>query len=189
MDYSKFFMQAPRLNSKKTIALLRGEMFAEFIDTIAKDESLDLEYRAFLICAVSAGLRVEEALSLTRESFEVDGEVLQFKVKVLKKRREETRWCFVHPMGKAVVERVLKEKIGKLFNWTQCTALNRAKKFFPVEGICSHSWRHSAVSYFLFHENFSIAETAKFIHVTTDIIDHYSHLDERKLFKKMFKQA
>ena len=167
--------------------LIKSDKFAEFINTIARDVTLDLEYRAFIICCVSAGLRVEEALAIKKESFYSENGALYFQVSVLKKRKEDTRWCRVHPNGQAVVEQILREKIGPMFDWAQSTCLKRVKRFFPIEGVCSHSWRHSAVSYYLFTENLSTERTARLVHISNRIVDNYAHLDERATLAKMFQ--
>lgn len=162
-------------------------MFSQFIETIVKDSSLATEYKAFIICSLSGGLRVEEALALDQTSFmNIDG-ALYFESKVLKKRRADKRWCRVHPAGQQLVETFIKARIGKLFDFTQNTALVRAKKVFRVAGICSHSFRHSAVSYLLFTEQLTIATTAKLIHINSKIVDTYAHLDERLALSKLFQ--
>ena len=170
------------------MALVRSSSFADFVKTLASDELLDAEYRAFVICSISGGLRVSEALDLTKESFLEDPSgALYFKTKVLKKRKADTRWARVHPAGETLVKQVLANKIGKLFNWTAGTAFVRAKKFFKIDGLCNHSFRHSAVSYFLFEERLTSEQAAKLIHINSKIIDTYAHLDERATLAKCFK--
>lgn len=187
MDYTSYFLQSPRYSGRKAIALVKGDLFSPFIQALASDSSLDKEYRAFIICAISGGLRVEEALSLSKVSFEVQDDALYFRTQVLKKRRSDSRWCRVHPEGQALVQEVLRDKVGPLFSWTQGTALLRAKRTFKLEGICNHSFRHSAVSYYLFTENLSREATAKLVHISSKIVDVYAHLDERNVLSKMFK--
>ncbi len=187
MNYSNYFITAPRYAGRKPIALVKGDLFTDFISELTRDASLDKEYKAFIICAISGGLRVEEALGLSKKSFDVQDDTLYFKTRVLKKRKDDSRWCRVHPSGQGLVSEVLRDKVGKLFDWTQGTALLRSKRIFNVEGICNHSFRHSAVSYYLFNENLSMEKTAKLIHVSTKIVDVYAHLDERNVLSKMFK--
>jgi integrase len=151
------------------------------------DDSIKEEYRMFLICCVSAGLRVSEALSITKECFNEDERGLFFEVKVLKKRKVVTRWCMIDPDAVALVKKVLKEKIGKLFDWTTMTCLRRAKALFDLPGICNHSLRHSAVSYYLFEKNLSAEIVGKIIHITPYIVNYYAHLDERAFLSNMHK--
>jgi integrase len=185
-QYQEFFLESKRLNSLKPLALVRSDRFEDFIRAVVNDESLDLAYKAFIICSISGGLRVTEALKLTKESFELHDGQLCYKVNVLKKRRPDTRWCRVHPIGQATVEKYVSEKIGPLFSWTSNTAFVRAKRYFKVPGICNHSFRHSAISYYLFEKNKTNQFTAKLVHINSKIVDLYAHLDERHALKTLF---
>lgn len=185
--YSQFFLTTKRLTSDKPVAIARGERFVALIEAVLADESINREYRAFFAVCLSGGLRVSEGLALSKTSFIEDDGMLFFEVNVLKKKRKETRYCRVHPAAQAFVKEVLETKIGTLFDFDSSTALRRIKRHFSVEGICNHSLRHSAVSYYLFTEHLSREETAKLIHINAKVIDVYAHLDQRNLLKKMFK--
>ncbi|WP_413560738.1 hypothetical protein [Bdellovibrio sp. HCB209] len=171
------------------MAIVRGDKFVDLLNTVLADENIDREYKAFFAVCLSGGLRVSEGLALTKANFIEDDGCLFFKVSVLKKRRHEERWCRVHPAAQSFVKEVLATKVGTLFDWDPSTCLRRIKRHFQVEGICNHSLRHSAISYYLFEEKRTKEETAKLCHVSSKIIDTYAHLDERKVLKEMFKGA
>lgn len=184
--YAEFFLESKRLEGKKVISLVKSHRYEEFIRTLVADDSIKSEYKVFLICCISAGLRVSEGLSLTKENFLEDNNKLFFRVKVLKgKNKEDTRWCMVDPDATILVKKVLASKIGKLFDWTPVTCLRRAKALFGLNSVCNHSLRHSAVSYYLFEKRMSSEETAKLVHINPYIINYYAHLDERATLVKM----
>jgi len=185
--YEEFFLESKRLNGTKVISLVRYDRFEDFIKMLAGDSSIKEEYRVFLVCCISAGLRVSEGLSLTKESFKEDPRGLSFQVKVLKKRKVDTRWCVIDPAAVALVRKVLAEKMGKLFDWTPTTCLRRAKALFDLPGICNHILRHSAVSYYLFEKSFSTEMVGKIIHINSKVVDTYAHLDERAVLFQMHK--
>jgi integrase len=188
MSYNTFFLTQPRLNRRSTIAIVRGERFEGFVKEVLADAGIEDEYKAFLLVCLCGGLRVSEGLSLTRSSFEVDGEHLYANVTVLKKRdASERRMIRIHPLAVALVKSVVQNKIGTLFGWHRSTCLRKIQSYLAVKGICNHSLRHSAVSYFLFEAGLSREETAKLVHVNSKIIDVYAHLDERRTLKKLFK--
>lgn len=185
--YEEFFLESKRLVGKKPIRLVKSHRYEDFIRTLVVDTSVKEEYRVYLICAISAGLRVSEGLSITKESFKEDERGLFFQVKVLKKRKVDTRWCMIDPAAVSLVKKVLNEKIGKLFDWTTMTCLRRAKALFDLPGICNHSFRHSAVSYYLFEKNLSSEIVGKIIHINPYIVNYYAHLDERAFLSNMHK--
>lgn len=185
MNYTPFFRTQPRLTRKSNIAVVRGEWFEPFIRAVLADEAIDSEYKAFLIVCLCGGLRVSEGLSLSKKSFEVDGEALYARVPVLKKRGKEERLICIHPDAAGFVRSVVTSKIGPLFHWHRTTCLRKIQAYLAVDGICNHSLRHSAVSYFLFQARLSREETAKRVHLSAKIVDVYAHLDGtlRKLFR------
>lgn len=183
--YAEFFLESQRLVGSRPLSLVKYDKFEAFIAALVKDESISEEYRVFLICCLSGGLRVSEGLSITKEGFCEDDRGLFLKVKVLKKRKVETRWVMIDKAAVALVKKVLAEKIGKLFDWTRMTALRRIKALINLPGICNHSTRHSCVSYYLFEKNLTSEQTGKIIHISSRIIDTYAHLDERAFLTKM----
>ena len=148
MNYSSFFLTQPRLSRQSDIAIVRGEQFEPFIQAVIGDDNINAEYKAFLITCLCGGLRVSEGLSLKKKSFQVDGECLFAKVKVLKKRGQaESRMIRIHPAAVAFVQSVVESKIGPLFSWHRTTCLRKIQSYLNVQGVCNHSLRHSAVSY------------------------------------------
>lgn len=185
--YAKFFLTSKRLSSsQKKLALVRGEHFEQFILTLINDQSVTEELRCLFVTALCGGLRINEALSLKASDFNYDSGELYSEVKVLKKRREDTRTILIPSYASDFIFNFVKKSLDiKLFNISVRTAQREVIEIFNVPGICCHSMRHSAVSFFL--DKLSVQETAKLCHVNVAIIDKYYHIDERRTLAKVFK--
>jgi integrase len=186
MEYAKYFELYSRLNGVKKIAVLRTECLSEFIQAVVQDPDIDREYKTFLLAALSGGLRVNEALALTKSSFVEQAGDLFVTVRVLKKRKEEERLVKIHPEAVATVRQWLSTVIGKPFKFSYRTTLRRIKDLVGLEEICNHSLRHSLISFLLFEKNLTHIKAAKLIHIGLDSMLHYSHLNERKVWKEIF---
>lgn len=186
MEYAKYFELYNRLNGVKKIAVLKTELLQEFIKKVVADTSIDMEYKAFLLVTLSGGLRVNEALALTKEDFLDQGDELYVTVKVLKKRKEEERLVKVHPDAVSTVRLWLSTVVGKPFKLSYRTTLRRIQDLVGLEEICNHSLRHTLISFLLFERNLTHIKAAKLIHIGLDSMMHYSHLNERKVWKEIF---
>lgn len=74
----------------------------------------------------------------------------------------------------------VESKVGKLVKRSQST-LYRQYKAFLGGAACTHSLRHSMLSYLLFERGLAREKVAKLVHVSSKIIDVYAHLNERKV--------
>lgn len=184
--YAKFFLTSKRLSSKqKKLALVRGEFFEEFIKVLIADESVTEELRCLFVIALCGGLRINEALSLKASDFNYDNGELYGEVKVLKKRREDSRTILIPKYAAEFVFNFIKKSLNiKLFNLSVRTAQRSVIEIFNIPGICCHSMRHSAVSFYL--NRLSIQEAALLIHLNVAIITRYYHIDEKRTLKKVF---
>jgi len=186
MQYSQFFETCDRLASKKSIALVKGALLPAFIEAVVSDKAMDNEFRALVLISLSGGLRISEALALTRENFEKQENCLYLRAKVLKRRKNEQRWARIHPQASDFVENYIRDKVGAVVKLSQPTAYRRMQRHFQVEGVCNHSLRHSNISYLLFEQNMTHIKAAKLLHVHTKTIEHYAHLDERRALKQLW---
>ncbi|MFV8249886.1 tyrosine-type recombinase/integrase [Bdellovibrio bacteriovorus] len=183
--YAQFFIRSKRLTSQKPLALIDGAKLESFFSELLADNTISTELKLFVFVAASGGLRVTEALSLSKEDFfEQDG-CLFFTSKVLKKRKEETRFARVHPSVAEWVKENIKLKVGCLIKKNSSTLYRNLRRLFPP-GICNHSLRHSLVSYLLFEKDMSNMKVAKLINIGVKTVEHYAHLDQRKTLKGIF---
>jgi len=186
MTYAEYFEIHSRLNGKKKIAVLKTEHLFDFIRDVVADTELEREYKVFVLVSLSGGLRVSEALALRKSDFLYQDGILYFNSKVLKKQKREERLVKVHPEAQAIAGSWLETCVGKLFKFSSSTALRRIKALTGLEQICTHSLRHSLISYLLFERNLTHIKAAKLIHIGLDSMMHYSHLNERKVWKEVF---
>lgn len=186
--YAEFFESHQRLKSKKKIAVVRGDRFAELIRAVVADPEIDdPEYKAFFCVCLSGGLRVSEGLSLRKADFFEQEGGLYASVKVLKKKRQDQRYIRVHPDAVECVKSIIDSKVTEIFQWVSVTCIRKVRGYLKVPDLCNHSLRHSAISYYLFEEKLSREETSKLVHVSSKIIDFYAHLDEKKVLRGLFK--
>lgn len=186
MSYSQYLELHNRLAGKKKISIIKSECVGACIEQLVSDENIDRKYRAIIIVALSGGLRINEALSLTRSSFEFDqstGE-LYAAVNVLKKRRDEQRIIKIHPSATQFIRNYLSEVL-RPFDSNERTMLRVIKRIFECESICNHSLRHSLIS-LLLDKNLSHLKISKLIHVNVKAIEFYSHINYKKVLGEVF---
>lgn len=183
--YEKYFIQSKRLTSSKPLALIDGDRLEEFFQALLTDLEIENELKLFICLAASGGLRVNEAIVLTKEDFHEQDGILYFNSKVLKKRKEETRYARVHPLVQDYVLTQIQNRVGKLIKKNPSTLYRALRKHFP-EGICNHSLRHSLVSYLLFTKNLTSLKVAKLMSIGNKTVEHYAHLDQRKALREVF---
>jgi integrase len=186
--YEKFIQNFPRNHGKKPISIVRSECFDDFIKELVFDNSIKNTFRALIIACLSGGLRISEALSLEKESFFEEDGYLFFRVKVLKKRRDESRLVRVHPIAQSFMKSYLSSKVGKPFEITPQASCRKLKAIFGAD-FCNHSLRHSYISYLLFQENLFHMNVSKIMHVSVTTLSHYAHLDESRVLKLLYKNA
>lgn len=186
MGYGRFFELYNRLNGTKKIAVLKTDKLQEFISELVADTKLDRHYKIFLLISLSGGLRVTEALSLSKNDFSFQDGDIYVRVNVLKKQKEEERLIKVHPLAVRIVTEWLSGVVGKLFKFSARSTLRWIKELTGLQEICNHSLRHSLISFLLFERNLTHIKAAKLIHIGLDSMMHYSHLNERKVWKEVF---
>lgn len=183
--YENFFIKSKRLTSEKPLALIDGDKLEQFFGALLSDPEIDSDLKLFIFLAASGGLRVTEALALTKEDFQIQDGILYFELKVLKKRKEETRYARVHPLVQKYVQAEIKSKVGKLIKKNPSTLYRALRCHFPV-GICNHSLRHSLISYLLFSKDYTALKVAKLMSIGNKTVEHYAHLDQRKALREVF---
>lgn len=183
--YENYFQITKRLTSEKQIAIVKGELLADFLKTVIEDSELSSQLKAFICVAASGGLRVSEALDLKKTDFINEDGMIFVKTKVLKKRKEESRLIRIHPAAQEFISDYVKEKVGCIFKLNASTFYRQLLEVFPV-GICNHSFRHSNISFLLFQKEMTHIQVAKLLHIGLKTIEHYAHLDERKLLKSIY---
>lgn len=188
IKYKDFFTTVRRLNSKQKISIVKGDKFLEFIKAIISDDDIKREWKAFVITCLCGGLRVSEGISITKKDFYEEDGNLFCDVKVLKKRDEEIeRTIMIHPEAADFIRSFIKDKIGEIFSFTRDGALRMVKRYFGVDSICTHSFRHSAISFYIGEAGLSREETSQLVEVTNKIIDTYLHLNKKRILKKAFR--
>lgn len=188
MKEVEMFIRHKRLSEKgREIALI--ENIAEFIELLLKRKDIPTEYKVFATLALSAGCRTNEvARSLKKEDFqEMDGN-LYFKIRVLKKRRDDTRWGRVHPSAVDFIKNYLKSCVGYLVKKSDSALRKQTKKFFAEKSFCQHAYRHSAISYLLFQspKKMTHIELSKLLHMSVQVVERYAWLDEKSVLKEVF---
>ncbi|MEK2647404.1 site-specific integrase [Bdellovibrio sp. BCCA] len=184
--YSGFFTLVNRLNSDKKISILIGEKFEEFMKMWIAESTLDRQFRVLIVVMICGGLRISEALLLTKKDFFTEDGHLFAESDVLKKRRKDGRMILIHPIAQQFVLDYINSKVGPLFDYTRDGIFKKLKRTFNIIGICNHSWRHSMISYYLFVAELSREKIAKIMHISVKIIDHYAHLDEKRTLKNVW---
>lgn len=185
MKYKEMFATQDRVASQKQIAVLRADKLEELINSLLNDKELSDEFRAYILITLSCGLRCEEARALTRDSFILEENVLYVRSKVLKKRKKEERFGRIHPLAQEFIQSYIKDKVGKIVKATQSTLYRQIQKHLGVEGICNHSLRHSLVSYYV-SKNMTALQISKLMHISLDVVERYSHLNEKQFLKGVF---
>jgi integrase len=188
--YRKFFKIHSRLRSAESrhVAVIDHHLYEQCLVDLRDDASIKSETRILLLLIISAGLRITEALSLQRCSFEVDGEHLYFYTKVLKKREPIERKSVVHPM----VASAVKAHLLKFRAFDKIFCLNRHQSLYAVKSVFGktldlHALRHSHISYLLFYKKFTLEEIQEIMQLNVETIRFYSHLDTTPLLRELYK--
>ena len=187
--YASYFEIHSRLAGQKKIAIVKSDCLPDFIKALTSDPDVDMHTKAFIFTALSGGLRVNEALTLTNKDFVMDEDGNMYaEVRVLKKRGNKNikRTVRLHPDSVPLIQELLKTNAGKLFKHTERTYLNKVKAIIGLKEVCNHSLRHSLISYLLFEKDLNHLKAAKLIKIGVKSIEHYSHLNERRVLKSIF---
>ena len=186
--YSQFFEYHDRLASQKQLGLVKSDLLPPFITTLLNDPAMERSYKALVLTCLSGGLRISEALALTKEDFTIENGNLFLRSNVLKKRHKEKRWCRIHPLAQEFILSYITPIVGKIFKTSQSTAFRHTRLHFGPH-VCNHSLRHSNISYLLFEENITHMKVAKLLHIGIHTIEHYAHLNEKRTLTELFNQG
>jgi len=189
-QYRPFFKVHSRVSSKRHVAVIEPSRYEEFLEVLSKDPAVPQNIKILFFLIVSAGLRITEALSLRRSSFEIEDGELYFYNKVLKKRDVIERKSIVHPaVASQVKEHLLKfRQFDKIFSIDRHQALYQIKKAFG-EALDLHALRHSHISYLIFEKGFSAEEVEALISLNRDTVAFYAHKDPSQMLKELYRSS
>jgi integrase len=183
VNYTRFFQESKRVSgSNKKVIIVNPDLFNEFMEAVASDTELELPIKAFVLIAASSGGRVSEVIGLHKKDFNSN----LFDLNVLKKGKERTRKCRLHPAAIPVVAELLKHRKPQefLFRFDRNHALYAIKKYFGSDIEC-HSFRHSHVSY-LMNKGMTHIKIAKLVDIEVHNVSRYSHLNQTKALEDIF---
>jgi integrase len=190
-NYRGFFQIHSRVKSAESlhVAVIDHSKYEDCLAAIKDDLKIREDIKVLLYLIISAGLRISEALSLQRMSFEVDGDNLYFYTKVLKKREFVERRAIVHP----VVALAVKSYLLKFRAFDKIFSIDRHQALYAVKSALGkaldlHALRHSHISYLLFEKKLTLEEVEGLIKLNMDTIVLYSHLNSKPLLDDLYSQ-
>jgi site-specific recombinase XerD len=189
--YRGFFDFHSRVKSTehRQVGVVKAQMFEEFLLAVSNDSSINQPMRILICLILSAGLRITEALSLQRISFEREGGQLYFYFRVLKKSSYVERKAIVHPAIKTSVEEYLLKfrSFDKLFAMDRHQALYAIKCAFG-KSLDLHALRHSHISYLLFYKELPLENVSSLVKLSSQTVKLYSHLDPTPLLAELYSE-
>jgi integrase len=192
MSIERLMMQSERVSGKGSeITVIDPRFYETFFEELKARSDINIAIRAFLAVAVSGGCRVSEALGIKVCDIDDQG---NFKVRVLKKRKEEPiyRPCKLHPAAHEIVREYIRTKklryLAYLFSFSRSYVHRQIKKLFG-EGACTHTARHSHFSWLLFTQKLSIMEVATEMKVRPHVVEQYAHLNVQVKQSERYRKA
>jgi integrase len=191
-DLKSYLLEGQRKRgTRRTILIIDPYKINDFFKAL--DESdLTTELKAYIGIGLSGGCRGSETLSIQRSHIQkgrIEG------LKVLKKRMEFTskvtghilkaekvyRSFDIHPSTLKYLEILCRDKrrYSKVFSLSLNSVYYQLKIIFG-EGFCSHSLRHSHISFRLHVAKQSVQEIEERVKISISTIDSYNHLDTKK---------
>jgi len=183
-----FLLKTRRLWGKgREISIIDPSKVDEFF-TWVETAKAPLEFKALVGLLFSSGGRISEVLKLTPDDISQHGE---FTLNVSKKKRKGIiRPCKLHPIAHKLIEELISQpqiinSHQRIFTFTRHTALKRIKKYFG-ENFCTHSLRHSFISWLIFTQNMEPIFVAKLMNLELDVVEKYAHINVAKQINKLW---
>lgn len=175
-------------NDGRHVTLIKPDDFESFLTTLCKDEEIHSEIKVLISIILSTGLRISEALSLQRCSFEKGSTgSLYLYSRVAKKKDFVERKSIIHPL----VSDLIKEWTHKFRSFDKIFSIDRHQALYAIkvglgESFDCHSFRHSHISYLLFKKKLTIEQVAELVKLSPEAVRFYTHVDPTNLLDELY---